>query len=92
MIVSCYYFQTNYDSLHPAIDALIAASNAMLESKSLNGFLRFSLQTGNFINAVGYGINVFVSPRVRACVCVCVGGECVHRRAYMYCGSACVRA
>ena len=74
--MSCHYFQTNYDSLHPAIDALIAASNAMLESKSLNGFLRFSLQTGNFINAVGYDINLIIYPCVPACVrayvCACV--------------------
>lgn len=50
-------FQANYDSLRPDIDAVITATNAVLDSKSLNAFLRFTLQTGNFINAGGYAGN-----------------------------------
>ena len=50
--MAVHYFQANYDSLRPDIDALITATKAVLDSKSLKTFLRFTLQTGNFINAV----------------------------------------
>ena len=50
--MAAHYFQANYDSLRPDIDALVTATKAVLGSKSLKAFLRFTLQTGNFINAV----------------------------------------
>ena len=50
-------FQITMEELQPRLAVTIAASQALLDNKSLREFLRFALHTGNFINAVSLSDN-----------------------------------
>lgn len=46
-------FRVTMETLVPNVETIIRASRSLMENESLKVFLRFVLQTGNFLNAVG---------------------------------------
>lgn len=47
-------FQGSVDVITPRVKAFVTSCEGIIESQSLRQFLRFVLQTGNFINSVSY--------------------------------------
>ncbi|KAL5011361.1 hypothetical protein ScPMuIL_009912 [Solemya velum] len=50
-------FSVTMETLVPNVETIIGASNSLMENESLKVFLRFVLETGNFLNAGGYAGN-----------------------------------
>ena len=55
MLLKCE-LREKYDSLLPDIDAILTSARAIEQNHALALFLRYSLHTGNFINAVSHSV------------------------------------